>query len=184
MAAGEEVLRGPVGGLPIPFHASAYIEVIRFAASNLLCVDLDYIDEKGNRDQRMIEPYSLRRSANGDISLVAYNVVKNDWRSYRLDRIQGAQVANKSFNPRYEVELTPTGLLSAPPMQRSTQGRNMSATRPRATLGWNSGITYIYRCPLCNKSFRRKTMDGHLNPHKTPNGRPCRGSRGIYEGTR
>lgn len=200
IAAGEVVLRGPVGGLPIPFQASAPIEVIRFAASNLLCVDLDYVDEKGNRSRRIIEPYSLRRTSSGDIVLGAYNIARNDWRSYRLDRIKGAQVANQTFTPRYEVELTPTGILSAPPVQRSTHDNSIRTSarsrsgarkskpisRPHKTsAGWSTGgIAYVYRCPLCGKTFRRKTMDAHLNPHKAKNGWPCSGRTGIYEGTR
>jgi hypothetical protein len=33
--------------------------------------------------------------------------------------------------------------------------------------------TYVYQCPMCQKKFRRKTMNGALNPHKRPDGRNC-----------
>ena len=40
------------------------LEIIRFAAGNRLCVDLDYTDNSGNRRSRVIEPYSLRQAQN------------------------------------------------------------------------------------------------------------------------
>jgi hypothetical protein len=56
------VLRGPTGGIRIPGRSTPFIEVIRFAASNHLLVELDYRDEQGNRRTRPIEAYSLRRT--------------------------------------------------------------------------------------------------------------------------
>ena len=70
---------------------SAPIEVIRFAASNRLCVELDYIDEQGRRGVRIIEPYSLRRTQAGDIVLHAVRADNQLHRSYRIDRIRGAR---------------------------------------------------------------------------------------------
>ena len=43
----------------------APMEVIRFAAANRLCVQLDYRKESGERTQPVIEPYSLRRTREG-----------------------------------------------------------------------------------------------------------------------
>ncbi len=55
----------------------------------------------------------------------------------------------------------------------------------RSRTAWTStGPTYIYRCPFCDKTFRRKTMDSTLNPHKDASGRDCPGRRGRYEDTR
>ena len=44
---GATVLRGPAGGIRIPGRSTPFIEVIRFAASNHLLVELDYRDEAG-----------------------------------------------------------------------------------------------------------------------------------------
>ena len=115
------MLRGPAGGLPIPYRASSHIEIIRFAATNQLLVEPDYQDERGQRSTRLA--YPLRQSANGDISLVAFALNRNDGRHFQLDRIQGARVASQSFTPRYEIELTPTGMLSAPRIRRPSSGR-------------------------------------------------------------
>jgi predicted nucleotidyltransferase component of viral defense system len=102
-APGETILRERTLRLPVaPVHQSQ-LEVIRFAAANRLCVDLDYQDRT-----RRIEPYSLRRTKTGDIVLHAWNIDSDAHRSYRVDRIQGAHTTSQVFNPRYAVELTPT----------------------------------------------------------------------------
>ena len=119
LAVGQAVLRGPAGGLGIPYRASAHMEVVRFAASNRLCVELSYEDDKGNRTQRTIEPYSLRSTIDGNYVLGSYDRTRDDWRSFRLDRIRSVQVSSQSFEPRYEIELTPTAVLWASPVPRS-----------------------------------------------------------------
>ena len=109
LGAGEVVIRPPVGTLRLRGIAgSSYLETIRFAASNRLCVDLDYADEKGRRKTRTIEPYSLRRTQEGRTLLFAVRSEDGELRSYRVDRIRGAQINPTSFVPRYPVELTPT----------------------------------------------------------------------------
>jgi predicted nucleotidyltransferase component of viral defense system len=82
--------------------ASVPLEVIRFAAANRLCIDLAY---QGTR--RLIEPYSLRRTRDGNLLLYAVEHETGQIRSYRVDRIQGAEASNKPFVPRHKVELTP-----------------------------------------------------------------------------
>jgi predicted DNA-binding transcriptional regulator YafY len=108
------VLRGPAGSIRLPGRSTPFIEVIRFAAANHLCIELDYRDEKGNRRTRPIEPYSLRRTRDGNILLCGINLDRQQPRSYRLERIQGAQILNRPFTPRYFIELTPSGPLIAP----------------------------------------------------------------------
>ena len=92
----------------------APIEIIRFAAANRLCVALDYRNEQGQRDARIIEPYSLRRSSEGNLLLMAVKADSGDVRSYRADRIISASATKRSFTPRYAIELTDEGPLSAP----------------------------------------------------------------------
>ncbi|MDR2000488.1 MAG: nucleotidyl transferase AbiEii/AbiGii toxin family protein [Zoogloeaceae bacterium] len=104
VAEGEVVLRQRDLRLPVSGQAQSFIEIIRFAAGNLLLVELDY-----EGSTRRIEPYSLRRTKAGNIVLHAFDVDKNDHRSYRVDRIQGARVTNATFTPRYAVELRPQG---------------------------------------------------------------------------
>lgn len=83
------------------WHAQVPIEVIRFAGANRLCVDLEY-----NNQRRLIEPYSLRRTQEGNILLHAVRHQDGESRSYRVERIQGATATNVSFSPRYMIELS------------------------------------------------------------------------------
>lgn len=82
--------------------SSVPLEVIRFAAANRLCIDLAY---QGTR--HLIEPYSLRRTRDGNLLLYAVKNKSGQIRSYRVDHIQGAEATNKPFVPRHKVELTP-----------------------------------------------------------------------------
>lgn len=182
--AGEEVIRERTLRLPVSRVAQSHLEIIRFAASNRLCVDLLY-----QGSTRRIEAYSLRRTRDGNIILHAHDVDKNDHRSYRLDRIEGAQVTNQTFAPRFEVELTPTGPVAVRPTAAASSGSSGDGaftrnSRPRrtGTLGSRRGLsrpsggpTYIYECTYCGKRFRRKKQTTSLNPHKDKNGYPCAG---------
>lgn len=84
------------------WHSNIPFERIRFAAANRLCVNLQY-----QNSYRLIEPYSLRRTKEGNFLLFAVKHNTNELRSYRVDRIQGAEVATTSFTPKYAIELTP-----------------------------------------------------------------------------
>ena len=95
-ALGEEIIRDRTLRLSVSGTARSYLEIIRFAASNRLCVDLDY-----QGATRRIEPYSLRRTMEGNIIFHAYNLDKNEHRSYRVDRIQGARVTDQTFSPPF-----------------------------------------------------------------------------------
>ncbi len=191
-APGETIVRERTLRLAVRPALRSHLEVIRFAASNRLCVDLDY---QGSR--RRIEPYSLRRTKDNNIILHAWSVDKNAHRSYRLDRIQGAQITSQVFVPRYAVELTPSGPVLIPPTQRSSSSstgaayggfglgaprtpkrqKRRKASRRVGTLR-SSGPTYVYECAYCHKKFRRKKQSNTLNKHKTPNGWPCPGRTG------
>lgn len=110
LRAGETVLRERHLRLPISSSAQSSIEVLRFAAANRLLVELVY---QGSAHR--IEPYSLRRTQDGNIVLHAIRADNDEHRIYRLDRIQGAQITSQSFTPRYEIELTPRGPVPVSP---------------------------------------------------------------------
>ncbi len=157
-ASGEELIRERVLRLPVSEAVRSYLEIVRFAASNRLCVELGY-----QSSTRMIEPYSLRRSKEGHIILHAHDVDKNRHRSYRVDRIQGARVTNKTFIPRFEIELTPTDPVVIKP------------TTTRATSDSTHRPTYVYECSFCGKHFKRREQTTTLKPHNDKNGYPCQG---------
>ena len=112
---GEKTIREHTLHLPISPIVQTYIEIIRFAASNLLCVDLDY---QGHT--RRIEPYSLRLTREGNIVLCAHNVHKNEHCSYSINSIQGARVTGQIFNPRFAIELTPVSSVTTATTVRSS----------------------------------------------------------------
>lgn len=85
------------------WRSGAPIEIVRFAGANRLKVRLDYRAEAGRRGPRVVEPYSLRRTNDGHLLLYVVND-RGEPRSYRVDRIAGAEVTNETFSPRYAVE--------------------------------------------------------------------------------
>lgn len=198
MAAGETVIRERTLRLPVSGRVQSDLEVIRFAAGNRLCVELDYTDEQGRRSTRIIEPYSLRRTQEDNFVLHAWNVDRDQHRSYRVDRIEGARTTGRIFTPRYAIELTPSGSVAIPPTQRTSSGSSGGAgfvsvraprtplRRParRSTSSFGQGPTYIYQCGMCGKKFRRKTQSGNLNKHKAPGGFPCSGRTGFLVDTK
>ena len=118
MAAGETLLRQPTRRLRVAAAAQSYLEIIRFAGANHLCVDLRY-----QGSVRRIEPYSLRRTHEGNILLHAVRASDDQHRSYLIDRIQGVQTTGQSFIPRYLVELNPWGPAAILPTTIGTASR-------------------------------------------------------------
>ncbi len=166
------------------WHTTTPLEIIRFAAANRLCVDLLY---EGSR--RIIEPYSLRRTKEGNLLLFAIRRPTNEIRSYRVDRIQGAEVTREAFTPKYMVELTPTGPISAPQTRGTTSGQGTLGSRTsetsrvgRTTTGRRPSYApkYVFRCTVCGKQFTRKSYDASLNPHKDKQGCLCPGRMGVH----
>ena len=191
-----QVYQPSYGHLGLRTLSGNSLEIIRFAAGNRLCVDLDYTDNSGHRSSRFIEPYSLRQAQNGNVLLYAVRAEDGQIRAYKIDQINDASITNRVFTPRFQVELSPSGI-SAPAMQTTPSTRlgpptasrstglktPRGSSRRRTSLYQNNGPTYIYRCPMCDKTFRRKTQNSKLNPHKTKDGWPCSGRTGYYEDT-
>ena len=79
------------------------IELIRFAGANRLKVTIDYRPMRGRVGPRIVEPYSLRYSRQGNLLVMVVND-GGDIRSYRADRIRSVKVEPDSFAPRFFVE--------------------------------------------------------------------------------
>ena len=166
------------------WHTAAPMEIIRYAAVNRLCVNLTY---QGSR--RLIEPYSLRRTRDGNLLLYAVKHDTMEDRSYRVDRIQGAEVTKIPFAPKYAIELSTTGILSAPPTTMRASGigsmrpQRISSTnrRHRSTIS-SYGPKYTFECSHCGKRFTHKTNDSKLGKHKDKYGYSCPGRTGFFVG--
>lgn len=181
IVSGERVIRERSLRLPLSRGAQSHIEIIRFAASNRLCVELGY-----QGTTRLIEPYSLRQTSEGHIVLHAFNRDRGEHRSYRVDRVTAARATNVTFVPRYEIELTPAGPVRVSPSTARASGfaPTFQPVRSTRSHSWGSSPTYVYKCPYCEKSFYRKRQNSTLNPHKDKDGYPCSGRHGIYLDTR
>ena len=114
--AGEEAGWRPPATVWV-WGTGAPIESVRFAAANRLCVELGY---QGSR--RIIEPYSLRRTRDGNTLLYAVKADTGEVRGYRIDRIESVKVTQRTFRPRYAVELTSGGVLQVPILRRGGRG--------------------------------------------------------------
>jgi len=120
-SAQETTIRSRLLPRGIPMRSRGPLEIIRFAAANHLCVDLQY-----DGSVRRIEPYSLRETRDGNFILYATRSDTGEQRSYRIDRMQGASVTGQSFTPRFLVELTTDGPLSIPPTATRSENSGLS----------------------------------------------------------
>jgi predicted nucleotidyltransferase component of viral defense system len=183
LAAGEVILRQPLGTLVGPGIVSSALEIIRFAASNRLTVEIDYVKENGERTTREIEAYSLRRTQAGAVVLHGFDMSRNDHRSYRTDRIRAARATARVFAPRYAVELTPGGPQAIPSAarisSRTSFGSGFGGAVRRFPTRRTFSPTYVYQCPICSKRFSRKSQDSALRAHKSPAGWDCSGRTGY-----
>jgi len=163
------------------WHTATPLERIRFAAANRLCVNLRYQNK-----YRLIEPYSLRRTQEGNILLYALRHESKDWRSYRVDRIQGAEITHIPFVPVHAIELTAAGSISIPETTRRSGGYHVSESSiPRTSSNrQHLGPKYVIECLYCGKRFNRKTMNTRLNTHKDKHGYPCSGRNGYLIDTK
>jgi predicted nucleotidyltransferase component of viral defense system len=80
------------------------LETIRYAGANRLKVEIDYRPLGHDRaGPRVVEPYALRRTREGNIVLFVVND-HGRLRSYRVDRIAGIRPTAQPFTPRFAVE--------------------------------------------------------------------------------
>ena len=97
-AAPRAMLRGRLAPSYIP-------DSIRFAARNRLCVSLRY-----NGVHRIVEPYSLRRKATGNVLLYVHELQRGNRpsdgiKSFKVGGISNVEVLDLSFAPRWAIEL-------------------------------------------------------------------------------
>jgi len=162
-------------GTKVPF------ELIRFAAANHLCVDLAY-----KKSRRIIEPYSLRRTKDGNLLLHAVRHDDGEHRAYRIDRIEDASLTEIPFVPKYAVELTPSGPISVPVINRvsTSLDRHKSIRSSFKAPKASYGPMYVIECLVCGRRFTHKTWSTKLNKHKDKQGYPCYGKIGYVVETK
>jgi len=161
---------------------SAPLELIRFAGANHLCVELAYRKEGAYSAQLyVVEPYSLRRTREGNTLLYARKTDTQQDRTFRVDRIDSVKVTQKSFQPAYQVEFSETGVLQTPLLSKPRLGSSFRSPNSSRRSGY--GPTYTIECSYCGKKFRRSTNTRTLNAHKNTDGWPCSGRTGFVVDT-
>lgn len=174
-------------GLGVP------LESIRFAAVNHLCVELEYFKEGSYLKHYLIEPYSLRKTKEGNLILHAVKNGSNDDRKFRVDWIRQIKVTIKPFKPRYEIEFSPSGTIQAPPTPRksgfsSLGGYGFTGRPRRASVSHRIanpfGRKYIFQCGLCQKKFTKSKYDASIRKHKNSWGMSCSGRTGYFAGNK
>lgn len=103
MPVGSEVTEWRPTRYMTTWNTGAPLELIRFAGANRLKIAIDYRPERGRIGTRIVEPYSLRRSRDGDLLLYVLNDHRQI-RSYRVDRIRGVSIQPEAFAPRFRIE--------------------------------------------------------------------------------
>lgn len=116
VSSSGDLFRPTYGQLGLRTRNGGSLEVIRFASSNHLCIDLDYTDNSGQRSRRVVEAYSLRRANSGNVLLYAVRVDDGQIRSYKINQINNASITNQVFTPRYQVELNPVRSVTPVPI--------------------------------------------------------------------
>ena len=95
----EEVVSASSTSQDLGMDAPA-LERIRFAAANRLCIDLGY-----QGDLRRVEPYSLRRTRDGDVVLYVCEVGAIECVTYRTKSLSEVGITSQAFAPKYAIEL-------------------------------------------------------------------------------
>jgi predicted DNA-binding transcriptional regulator YafY len=94
-------------GISVPdidtIQSSPFREEIEREWKNMLRVEVDYRAENGRQGPRRVEPYSLRRTRDGNLVLFVVND-RGQLCSYRIDRIAHVRPTTETFTPRYQVE--------------------------------------------------------------------------------
>ena len=183
------VVEVPLGAAPVPatmerlapagirYWGGVPLEGVRFAAANRLLVEFSY-----DGVLRRVEPYSLRRAGTGNLLLYGWEQAAGHIKAFNVARMQDVRPTTDPFTPRYRIEFTSSGPLSAPAMASVPRTVFQPRAAPRSRAG-GFGPTYIFECPYCQRRFRRSTNDAVLRKHKTKDGWDCPGRHGQWVDT-
>ena len=162
------------------------LETIRFAGANRLLVEFSY-----HGKHRLAEPYSLRLAATGNLLFYAWELASHQIKAFKVAEMSAVKPSATAFTPRYSIELTSVGQPMArtapstsalPRAYPATVGRAQSSPKRRSSgFAANTGPTYVFRCPYCQKEFKHSKNDPALRKHKTDGGWQCSGQRGYLE---
>ncbi|RKW70848.1 helix-turn-helix transcriptional regulator [Galactobacter caseinivorans] len=125
------------------------------AGALLVCADairrtvrlrFDYRDRHGEESAREVEPHRLTSTAGG-WRLTAFDLHRNDWRTFRLDRLDQAAPTTWQFRPR-------------PGLQEALE----RAKRPAPPAAWRHQIRVRIHAPLAAVEQELGRRAGQLSP--------------------
>jgi len=98
--AGEQTDVAPVALPKAGYLQEAQaVSIIRKAAHNRLLVNLQYSGQF-----RYVEPYSFRQGKFG-LLFFGHDLLRNDTRSYYINKIESVELTDIPYNPRWYVEI-------------------------------------------------------------------------------
>jgi hypothetical protein len=152
-----------------PWVSKPLAIIIRAAADGRL-LRLMYTKRHEAPEERLVEAYALRRTAAGDLMLVAVDLTRGAAvRNFRVDRIVSAAVAPGNSAGRYRFEM-----LERPAQLPPATRPRTTPTRPRRGSGHCAVV-----CPFCGAVFTDTAYNTAIGPHDAPGGGPCEGRHGF-----
>ncbi len=79
-------------------RSSNNLSVLQFALTNFFLTNIAYTNEAGQSSERTIEPFALLSTENW--LLIAWCRLRNEFRYFRLDRIEKLAVLTEKFTPQ------------------------------------------------------------------------------------
>ncbi len=80
-------------------QTSNFLAALQLALTSFTCSEIEYLsNEKNEITKRIIEPFALYNTHENWV-LVAFCLLRNDFRAFRLDRIQRLTILNRRFEP-------------------------------------------------------------------------------------
>lgn len=83
---------------------SLNINVLHESMVSTQRVSFEYMDLKGNRTIRDIEPYKLMKNRKGEIILYGFCKASKGIRTFKLQRVFGVRLLDDVFEPRWAIE--------------------------------------------------------------------------------
>lgn len=158
--AGVVPLRWAADG---PMVDAAALAVLSQACRDHEEVRFDYQRRDGEDSRRLVQPHRLV-SAGRRWYLVAWDVRREDWRTFRLDRLREARLAGARFRPRElpggdAAAFVARGLASIPKPHHVEVVVHGSGDAVRAALRWADAEVTERGDGTCGATVRSESLD-------------------------
>lgn len=98
-----------------------FLGFLKTAASGKKTIAFEYEDSKGQKTRRETEPYEVKISHTDGIPvLYGYDLMRDEIRMYKFNRIQNPIITGNAFSPRWDLKI-PTSLEEAEPTKSTKE---------------------------------------------------------------